>query len=61
MLAGDWNGDGIDTVALYRPSDGNWYVKLANSQGVADHVLHFHGHGSVTRPFSGRAATSSAN
>jgi hypothetical protein len=25
-LAGDWNGDGIDTIALFRPSVGVLFV-----------------------------------
>ena len=25
-LVGDWNGDGRDTVGVYRPSDGHWYL-----------------------------------
>ena len=35
-VAGDWDGDGTDTVAVYRPSDGRFYIKLTNEQGVAD-------------------------
>ena len=39
ILAGDWDGDGDDTVAAYRPSTGRVYVKLENSNGVADYTL----------------------
>ena len=33
-LAGDWNGDGCDTVSLYRPSEGRFYV--INTLGSED-------------------------
>ncbi len=35
-LAGDWNGDGTTTVGMFRPSDGFFYARNSNSQGVAD-------------------------
>jgi len=35
-VAGDWNGDGIDTVGVYRPSNGMIYIRNSNTQGVAD-------------------------
>ncbi|MGB7861303.1 MAG: hypothetical protein WBM90_12460, partial [Acidimicrobiia bacterium] len=41
LLAGDWNGDGIDTPAIFRPSEGNWYLRLANTPGYANHVISF--------------------
>ncbi|MGZ8785419.1 MAG: hypothetical protein ACXW1Y_07650, partial [Acidimicrobiia bacterium] len=59
LVAGDWEGDGVDTVAVYRPSDGNWYIKGANTQGVADHVVYFGDEDALVRPFAGRAGTSS--
>ncbi|MCO6502523.1 MAG: hypothetical protein J5I28_05525, partial [Acidimicrobiales bacterium] len=40
LVAGDWDGDGTDTVAVYRPSDGRFYIKLQNRQGVADVVIY---------------------
>jgi hypothetical protein len=46
-------------VAVYRPGSGNWYIKLANASGGADHAVHFHNHGSTTRPVAGLFATSS--
>ncbi|HEY4607057.1 MAG TPA: hypothetical protein VIH55_05360, partial [Acidimicrobiia bacterium] len=41
LVAGDWDGDGVDTPAIFRPSDGNWYLRLSNTQGIADHVIPF--------------------
>jgi hypothetical protein len=40
ILAGDWDGDGDDTVAVYRPSTGRVYVNLENSSGAADYSLY---------------------
>jgi hypothetical protein len=53
-FAGDWNGNGTDTVAVFRPSTGNWYIRLANAAGSADHQIHFHAHGTRTLPIAGR-------
>lgn len=33
---GDWDGDGIKTPGLYRPSDGYAYVRNSNDTGIAD-------------------------
>ncbi len=33
-IAGDWDGDGIDTVGVYR--DGTFFLKNANASGFAD-------------------------
>ena len=33
---GDWDGDGIDTPGLYRPSDGKVYLRNSNTPGIAD-------------------------
>src|SRR5262249_28206344 len=35
-IAGDWDGDGFDSVGLYDPNSGNWYLKNSNSAGSAD-------------------------
>ncbi|MBT8200673.1 MAG: CHRD domain-containing protein [Acidimicrobiia bacterium] len=36
VLAGDWNHDGFDTVGLVRASSGMFYLRNANSSGVAE-------------------------
>ncbi|MBT8201844.1 MAG: CHRD domain-containing protein [Acidimicrobiia bacterium] len=33
---GDWDGDGIKTPGLYRPSDGYAYLRNSNDTGIAD-------------------------
>jgi len=34
--AGDWDGDGIDTMGLYRESSGFLFLRNSNDQGIAD-------------------------
>ncbi|MGH8871105.1 MAG: N-acetylmuramoyl-L-alanine amidase, partial [Acidimicrobiia bacterium] len=38
-FAGDWDGDGIDTVGLYRPATATVYLRDSNSTGVADLIV----------------------
>ncbi|MCC6743805.1 MAG: hypothetical protein IT175_08070, partial [Acidobacteria bacterium] len=35
-ITGDWNGDGVDTIGLYDPATGNFYLKNTNGYGAAD-------------------------
>jgi hypothetical protein len=35
-VVGDWDGDGDDTIGIYRPSDGMWFLRNTTSSGVAD-------------------------
>ncbi len=42
-LAGDWNGDGVDTPGMWH-STGYWYLRNHNSSGPADKVFR-HGRG----------------
>jgi len=41
-VVGDWDGNGVDTPGLRRPSDGFVYVRNSNSTGFAD-VSYFYG------------------
>jgi SpoIID/LytB domain protein len=38
---GDWNGDGIETVGLYRRSVGFLFIRNSNTQGVADIDIYY--------------------
>lgn len=40
-IAGDWNGDGMDTVGVFRPSTGERFLRNTNSPGVADTKIIF--------------------
>jgi hypothetical protein len=35
-FSGDWDGDGVETLGLYRRSDGYVYLRNSNTQGIAD-------------------------
>jgi len=37
----DWNGDGEDTVGLYRPLEGFVYLRNSNTLGLADMDFHY--------------------
>jgi subtilisin family serine protease len=43
-FVGDWNGDGVDTPGLRRPSNGFVYLRNSNSQGFAQ-IEFFYGVG----------------
>ena len=38
-VVGDWDGDGVDTVGVFR--DGTFYLKNSNSPGFAEIVVNF--------------------
>ena len=40
-IAGDWNGDGMDTTGVFRPSNGIIFLKNANTTGFADIALNY--------------------
>jgi len=50
-IAGDWNGDGVDTVGIYSQSGGFFFLKNSNSSGDADITFSF-GAGGLT-PIAG--------
>jgi endoglucanase len=35
-MAGDWTGDGIDTVGVFRSGNQRVYLRFSNAAGVAD-------------------------
>jgi hypothetical protein len=35
-LAGDWNGDEVDTIGLYDATTASWFLRNSNSPGIAD-------------------------
>jgi hypothetical protein len=41
-IAGDWNGDGVDTVGLFNPAAGSFFLRNSHSGGAAD-VTFFYG------------------
>lgn len=38
FIAGDWDMDGADSPAVFRPSDATFYFRYTNTAGVADEV-----------------------
>ena len=38
-LVGDWNGDGIEGIGVYDPSNGSFHLRQAASEGTADIII----------------------
>jgi len=38
-VVGDWDGDGKDTIGLYDPATGTWFLRNSNSSAPADLVF----------------------
>lgn len=38
-VAGDWDGDGDDTIGVFRPSNPNYHFRNSNSAGPADEIV----------------------
>ena len=53
IVAGDWNGDGSFSPALFRPSDTTVYFRFTNTQGNADNQYVPMPVGSTWLPVSG--------
>jgi hypothetical protein len=51
-VAGDWNGDGIDTIGLYDQGTGTFYLRDHNTTGYADYAFGFGIPGDI--PIAGR-------
>ncbi len=50
-VVGDWNGDGIDSIGVFRPSTGRFLLRDANSTGPVTYNIGFGVNGD--RPFAG--------
>ncbi len=54
VMAGDWTGNGVDTIAWHNDQEGYWYFRLANTQGTADHILRAGPRNAGVTPVAGR-------
>lgn len=52
-LLGDWNGDGLDTWGVYRPSTSQWFLNDDYNDNVADYVFYYGAPGYGHRPIVG--------
>jgi hypothetical protein len=46
-LAGDWNGDGIDTIAVFDPENLRYFLRNSNTGGFGEIVFEFGETGAV--------------
>ena len=46
-IAGDWDGNGIDTVGLYDPATGAFFLSNKNTPGPADIVYTYGAPGAI--------------
>jgi len=44
-VVGDWNGDGIDTVGVFR--NGTFFLRNSNTSGIADVTLVYGAFGDI--------------
>ena len=52
-LSGDWNGNGMDTIGLYDPVNGVFFLRNSNDSGVADVTFRYGPKGAALRPMTG--------
>ena len=52
-LLGDWDGNGTDTVGLYDPATGNFFLRNSNTPGAANLVFSFGAGGAGFVPVTG--------
>ena len=52
-IAGDWNGDGTDTIGLFNPVTSAFFLKNANEGGVADLMFRYGPAESGWQPIAG--------
>ena len=52
-IAGDWDGDGDDTVGLYDPATGKFMLKNTLAGGASDHVFLFGPKPNQVKPIAG--------
>jgi len=51
-VAGDWNGDGVDTIGVYRSSTGFYYLSDSNTSPAVNYTVLFGNPGDT--PFAGK-------
>ncbi|MFY9610391.1 MAG: hypothetical protein WAU45_17485 [Blastocatellia bacterium] len=52
-IVGDWNGDGVDTMGLYDPAHGAFFLRDSNTGGIADIMFTYGGGGTGFTPIVG--------
>jgi len=52
-IAGDWDGNGTDTIGLYNPAISKFFLRNTNNTGYADETFTFEGAGAGCLPIAG--------
>ena len=52
-IAGDWDGNGTDTIGLYDPATSTFYLRNTNGTGVADVTFNYGVGGAGWIPIAG--------
>ncbi len=56
-LAGDYDGDGVDDMVVWRPSEGNWYIKSSKSGNMINFHMGKEGDIPLTGDYDGDGVT----